>query len=144
MWQSAILRAKTCWREGQREDTIITWRLCAAVYRGCGSCGNWAPSFCAQARRASLSPPFSVPWRCTVATLTAGAAPVTKDTEWWAVIVKSVELCSQRGRNGRPSKGSLRRRHVDTVDHVSCICLLAVNSDHLLILLLLGFRQVND
>lgn len=61
---------------------IITWHLCAAVYTGCESCGSWTRSPpCWWAWIASLSPPFSAPWRCTVATPTGGAVPVAKDTE---------------------------------------------------------------
>lgn len=141
----------------------LTWRLCAAECRGCGSCGRWIhSSLCSQTWTAALSPPISAPWRCNVATLTRGAAPVVMDTDRsgvWGVVKTprvpghqnpDVEKCqpAHKGcsRNRQPPNGPLRRWRVYSVDHFSSICLLAVNTAHLRlpILFLLGFRRVND
>lgn len=61
---------------------MLTWRLCAAVHTGCESClkliysrrRSWDSTAC-------LLPPSSAPRRCTVATRTAGAAPVAGETD---------------------------------------------------------------
>lgn len=94
-------------------SVIITWRLCAAVCTGCGSCGSCDHSpYRSWAWTASLPPPFSASWRCTVATQTGGAAPVAKETdrtggicvekvgdEFWDLVHWVSAFLSDRGDN---------------------------------------------
>lgn len=118
----------------RRHDDMLTltWRLCAAECRGCGSCGRWIrSSLCSRAWTAALSPPISAPWRCNVATLTRGAAPVVMDTDRTGVwgVVKTPRAPGRtpdvqkwqpahRGcsKNRRPPNGPLRRWRVYSVD----------------------------
>lgn len=116
---------------------MLTWRLCAAVHTGCESClkliysrrRSWDSTAC-------LLPLSSAPRRCTVATRTAGAAPVAGETDRTGVTC--VCVCREGGwgvhngckRKRWPSKASLKRCHVYSVDQVSSVCLLAVNGSH--------------
>lgn len=128
----------TSQKDNQRlPPAMLTWRLCAVVHTGCESClsliysrrRSWALTAC-------LLPPSSAPRRCTVATRTAGAAPVAGETDRTGVTCMCV--CREGGwgvhngckRKRWPSKASLKRCHVYSVDQVSSICLLAVNGSH--------------
>lgn len=62
--------------------TTVTWRLCADGCKDCENCESCSPSSrCTRAWRVFLSLPFSAPQRCSVATLTREAAPVTMGAE---------------------------------------------------------------
>lgn len=96
-------------RRHNRADVTVTWRLCADGCRGCGNCGSWIlSSRCTRAWTVSLSLPFSAPQRCSVATLTGGAAPVTMDAGrtrgGWAETLAARLICLSYRGEGLPTK----------------------------------------
>lgn len=88
-----------------RADVAVTWRPCADGCRGCENCESWFLSSCrTRAWRVFLSLPFSAPQRCSVATRTGGAAPVTMDAArtrggWEEILVARLSSLANRAED---------------------------------------------